>query len=199
MQIQKKKRSLIKYRTKNKYSNKRNKGFIGGLPGKKGNNPVTISILIVNISPIRNPQSYRAEFQTTDSVLTIKNNIRANLGIPTTDQRITFQGDILDDRQTLEECGINEGSTVNVENTYASGIITVTVSNFDMSNQLTIIAPYNNTVLAVKQAISDRFKIDVKNMRLHFMDDILPDEVMLYQIGLVNERSVIFVENLYKK
>jgi predicted hotdog family 3-hydroxylacyl-ACP dehydratase len=70
----------------------------------------TITVRTVDLE-----ESYTPQFHPMDTVFTLKNNIYDWFGIELDDQRITFNDIELDDDEFLSEYGIQENSTVYVE------------------------------------------------------------------------------------
>ena len=56
----------------------------------------------------------------TDTVLTIKNKVEAEEGIPTTQQMLLYDGILYEDRQKIGDAGIHHGATVNIISTMKS-------------------------------------------------------------------------------
>jgi 2-methylisocitrate lyase-like PEP mutase family enzyme len=70
----------------------------------------TITVRTVDLE-----ESYTPQFHPMDTVFTLKNNIYDWFGIELDDQRITFNDIELDDDEFLSEYGIQENSTIYVE------------------------------------------------------------------------------------
>jgi len=152
------------------------------------------------IRTIDNIVEYEAEFNNSDNVLTIKNNIHAELGIDIEDQRITYLDIELNNNQILSDCGIVSGSTLVVEDTYAHNILTIKLAFIVDSEQpgnFFIVRVHRDiTVLELKQIAAPMFQINVSDIQLS-LDKLsrFDDDQILSDLGLVNNESVIYVDD----
>lgn len=190
IQIQKKK-SLTKNIKKNKYRSKRYKLLKGGLPIKN---------IKITIRSIDNIAQYEGEFSNADNVLTIKNNIYDQWGIEIEDQRITFLGNVLNNDQILSDCGLTDGSTIILEDTYESQILTIKlafiVDSDQPGNYFIVRVHKDSTILDLKNRASELFKIGVQDIELS-LDKIheFDNEQILSECGLISNESVIYVND----
>ena len=60
-------------------------------------------------------KSITLEVEPSDLIESIKNKIKEIEGIPTDKQRLIFEGIILEDKQTIGECNIQNESTLQLE------------------------------------------------------------------------------------
>jgi hypothetical protein len=75
----------------------------------------TSDLFTITVTTLDSEETYTPRVHSLDTVLTLKNNINGWFGIPVDEQRITFNDIELDDEEILSECGIQENSTVYVE------------------------------------------------------------------------------------
>lgn len=183
-----KKRSLKKKTELRKHSFKKYRLLKGGRKIK------------IIIRTIDNTVEYDAEFNNSDNVLTIKNNIHAELGIDIEDQRITNLDIELDNNQILSDCGIVSGSTLVVEDTYEHNILTIKLAFIVESDQpgnfFIVRVHKDSTVLELKQKAAPMFKINVSDIQLS-LDKVsrFDDDQILSDLELVTNVSVIYVDD----
>jgi uncharacterized membrane protein len=72
-------------------------------------------LFTITVTTLDGEETYTPHIHPMDTVFTLKNNIYGWFGIELEDQRITFNGRELDNDEILSECGIQENSTVYVE------------------------------------------------------------------------------------
>jgi hypothetical protein len=155
----------------------------------------------IKIKTIDNIVEYNATFSKNDYVLSIKNNILDELDIKIENQRITFLGNELTDYQTLSQSGLMNGSTLIVEDTFVYTNLCIKLSLLvdtdKPGNYFIICVSPNSTILDLKKRAADLFKINLPDIELsdgkfiNYNDD----EQILSELGLITNKSIVYVDD----
>ena len=151
--------------------------------------------LLINIvSAVDKEQSYNTQLFKTDKVIILKQNIYDWLGINIENQIITFQDRVLDDEQTLIECGLQNNSTVYVEDISLRINFTVRTIDNQASYQEKNLSLMHK-VIDLKKNILEWFGIMIGNQIITFQHRVLDDEQTLDECGIQNN-STVYVEDI---
>ena len=55
-------------------------------------------------------RTFQVEVEVTDSVTTLKERVQDSQGIPPAQQKLRFNGHLLEDDKTIGECGLTDGA-----------------------------------------------------------------------------------------
>jgi hypothetical protein len=151
-------------------------------------------ILIKIISLVDDEQSYNTQLFKTDKVSVLKQNIYDWLGINLENQIITFQDRVLEEDQTLMECGLQNNSTVYVEDISLRINFTVATVDGQASYQEKDLSAMHK-VMHLKKNILEWFDINIENQIITFQGRVLDDEQTLTGCG-IQYNSTVYVEDI---
>jgi len=130
-----------------------------------------------------------------DTVLTLKKYILAGLEINMEDQRLTFNGRVLDDGEILSECGIQQNSNVWIKDLSDLWFpINLTTLDSEAATFRPQVHP-TKTVLFLKNYVLGIVGIPVDDQRITFNGRELDDDEILSECG-IEENSTVYVEDI---
>ena len=130
------------------------------------------------------------ECQQTTTIERIKERVREREGLHVDVQQLSFEGRILENHATVQECGVKHNSVL--ELTLKQGRNTQVFISFPESEVLSMWVNVEHTVAQLKQQVSDRKNIPVNLMEVFFTREKLDDERTL-QSYVIEENHMLHI------
>ena len=128
------------------------------------------------------------ECQPTTTIEKVKEKVREREGLHVDIQQLSFEGEILDNHSTVQECGLKHNSVI--ELTLEEGRTTQIFISLPENEVLSLWVNVEHTVAQLKQQISDRKNIPVNVMEIFFTRVKLDDERTL-QSYVIEENHML--------
>ena len=155
---------------------------------KRGGNPV----YNIMVKTLDQKNTYTIPVHPMDTVRSLKKYYCALADKNIDEQRITYYDRQLNDSDILSEFNIVENSTVYVAD--ISELFTITVSTLEMGPRCTPLVHPMDTVLTLKNNISDTLRMPIGNQRITFNGIEIYDEEILSSCD-IQEGSTVYVAN----
>ena len=130
------------------------------------------------------------EVETTDTILNLKEKIQIGYNIKIAQQQIIYKGNILDDKETIATCGINNEDVLMLasKSTQANELQVTIISSTGVEN-LFIIDP-TAKVEDLINMVADRISVDKQALRLYFGKTKLKKNKTLVEQGVKDKNSL---------
>uniref|UniRef100_A0A131Z3V3 Ubiquitin C n=1 Tax=Rhipicephalus appendiculatus TaxID=34631 RepID=A0A131Z3V3_RHIAP len=158
--------------------------------------PLQLTVVMLSRKP------FQVEAFASDSVLDLKLLVYRVLGLSADLQELIYEGQILADSDTLEECGINDGARVMLITRIRGGDTTAVVLNEEKPWKLSIwirrgrcvvVSGHRDaTVGSIKQSIENLTGLPAAHQTLTVHGQDMSDEHTLEHYGAY-DRSVVFL------